>query len=351
MPLLDRLKPIPTQVDSFVFEMTADCNHACAHCYNAWKAPGRMETPGVLPTAETLAMLDAMIEQTGASLVTLSGGEPTLRQDFFEIVDHLFARGVGVNLISNGSRLDESAVARLAGKVRIFELPLLGATRETHDRVSGRAGAFDDVTAAIARLKAAGQSVVAVFVATRENLAESSDVYKLAFALGCDGLMWNRFNPGGGCDAARIERLQATPAELTAALDEIQALVETLAMPVSCSIAMPPCLLDHSRWPSLGFGFCAAGTQRAYYTLDPVGKVRPCNHSTTVLGNLREQSFRSMVRSRAMRAFKRARPAICKGCRLETTCQGGCKAAAEVCFGDVRAADPFLAAFADERRL
>ena len=46
--------------------------------------------------------------------------------------------------------------------------------------------------------------------------------------------------------------------------------------------------------------------------------------------------------------FCAARPALCRGCKVEESCLGGCKAAAEACFGDVRAADPFLAAFAGQ---
>ena len=81
----------------------------------------------------------------------------------------------------------------------------------------------------------------------------------------------------------------------TKALDEAEALSEKYEVPVSCSIAMPPCLFDVSRYKRLTFGFCAAGTERAYYTIDPVGNVRPCNHTPTILGNIREKSFRKIV--------------------------------------------------------
>ena len=107
---------------------------------------------------------------------------------------------------------------------------------------------------------------------------------------------------------------------------------------------MPPCLIDTSRYKRIGFGFCAAGTDRAYYTVDPAGFVRPCNHSTTILGNLREKTMREMLDSAAMHDFAEARPDFCSGCRMERECLGGCKAAAEACCGSLRAMDPFLAA-------
>jgi len=80
--------------------------------------------------------------------------------------------------------------------------------------------------------------------------------------------------------------------------------------------------------------------------LDPLGNVRPCNHSPTILGNIRDATFAEMATGEKMRAFMAARPAFCGGCRYELQCQGGCKAAAEACFGSASERDPFLAAFA-----
>jgi radical SAM protein with 4Fe4S-binding SPASM domain len=304
---------------------------------------------GELNTADTLDMLARMLDQTGASLVTLTGGEPFLRDDIYEIVDFLAERGVTVNMICNGSLITEESIACLAGKISIYELPLLSVEREIHDRLSGRVGAFDDVTMAVANLKGASERVVCVFVATKLNLPTWSDTAELAIALGADGIMFNRFNPGG-TGAGNIEMLQASPGELTEALDAADRICEEYEISISCSIAMPPCLFDHTRYRKLTFGFCAAGTDRAYYTLDPLGNVRPCNHSTTIIGNIREGDFWEMVDSAAMKDFFDARPEFCGGCKLEDECLGGCKAAAEVCCGSVWELDPFVKAYADQAK-
>ncbi len=333
--------------DSFVFEITTSCNHDCLHCYNAWK--NRLEYPsGRLPTDATLEMLDRMLNQTSAGHVSLSGGEPLLRDDLVEIVDFLVGRGVVVNLITNGSLLSEQNIAQLTpGKISIFELPLLSSDAAVHDRMSGSAGAFDRVTMAIADLKAAGQRVVTVFVATKLNLPAWHETAELAIALGVDGIMFNRFNPGGR-GFENLNLLQAAPAEIAAALDVAERIAEEYDFPISCSIAMPPCLFQTAKYKRLSFGFCAAGTQRAYYTLDPLGNVRPCNHSATILGNIRDESFWQMAEGPKMREFMDARPKFCSGCGLELQCQGGCKAAAEVCFGSPCECDPFLKEFASQ---
>ncbi len=272
---------VPRQ-QAVVFELTQRCNHDCLHCYNAWKnelpAP---YPPGELDTAETLALLDKLLDESGAELLTLTGGEPLLRPDLFEIVDAMTARGVELNLISNGALLDEAA--------------------------------------------------------------------ELAVALGLDGLMLNRFNPGG-TGYKHLEALQLDPDELEALLEQAEQICAEYELPISCSIAMPPCLIRTERFGRLSFGFCAAGTERAYYTVDPLGNLRPCNHSPLILGNLLEQSFDTLANSPAMSAFMKARPSLCEGCALEHECLGGCKAAAEACCGSPWEADPFLAAFKDRMR-
>ncbi len=332
--------------DSLVFEVTQDCNHTCDHCYNCWKNP--VDYPeGRLATPETLAMYGKVLDETGATLVSLTGGEPMLREDIHEIVAYLNDRGVAVNLITNGSLLGEETIERLAGKISIFELPLLSSDRAIHDAMSGRVGAFDDSTLAMATLKAKRERVVGVFVATKKNLSTWRRTAELAFAMGLDGIMFNRFNPGGE-GAKHVEELQASPEELCGALDIADEIVGEFEMPISCSIAMPPCLFDHARWERLSFGFCAAGTARAYYTLDPLGNLRPCNHSPTILGNVREKDFWELAESKVMKDFCSARPDFCEGCKLEDECLGGCKAAGEACSGSVWKAYPFLAAFASD---
>jgi radical SAM protein with 4Fe4S-binding SPASM domain len=333
----------------FVVELTARCDHACGHCYNTWKNPGQPR-PEPLETAPLLAVLERLLDESGCELLTLTGGEPTLRADLPAIVEHLHHRGVKLNLISHGGHIDDALIDRLGHEtITTWELPLLAAGPALHDALSGRAGAFHRVTAAIAALKAARQRVVVVFVAQRPNLDQLEGVVELCVALGVDGLMINRFNPGGQ-GGRHIDTLQADPSALQALLDQAEALGRSWRLPMACSIAMPPCLIDTERYEHLGFGFCALGTESAYYTVDPGGRLRPCNHSPTVLGDLRTESLRAILDGPALEAYVQARPEACGECPIERSCQGGCKAAAEACSGSPWNPDPFLGAFMGERR-
>jgi radical SAM protein with 4Fe4S-binding SPASM domain len=154
-------------------------------------------------------------------------------------------------------------------------------------------------------------------------------------------MMLNRFNPGGR-GRAHLAELLPTAGDMRQALSVADAAAAEFSFPISCSIALQPCLIDLDAYPNLRFGFCAAGTERAYYTLDPLGNLRPCNHTPTILGNLLEESFADLIAPERMAAFVEAVPAFCASCALRDTCQGGCKASAQVCYGALAAEDPFL---------
>lgn len=334
-------------LQTLIFEVTPRCNHACLHCYNVWHSPEGTDTQaaypcGELDTPRTLALLNKALDETRCHHVTLTGGEPLLRDDLPQILGLLCQREVTTTLISNGRRLTEPTVVDLLDRgVGLFELPLLSHRREVHDRLSGSPGAFDAVMAALAHIRYHGGQFVAVFVATRLNLPDLYETIKLAIAFGARGLMLNRFNPGGR-GRAHLAKLLPTVDQMRQTLAVANAAAANFGLPISCSIPIQLCLIDTSAYSNLGFGFCAAGTNRAYYTLDSLGNLRPCNHTPTILGNLLEESFADLIAPQRMAPFVEAAPAFCAPCALRDTCQGGCKAAAQVCYGSLTAEEPFL---------
>jgi len=182
---------------------------------------------------------------------------------------------------------------------------------------------------------------VAAFVATRMNIADLNETIRLAYAFGARALMLNRFNPGGR-GRENMEKLLPTIEQVRQALSGADAATDEFGLPISCSIPIQPCLVDTNPYPQLGFGYCAAGSERAYYTIDSLGNLRPCNHTNLILGNLFENSFTEMIASASMQAFVKARPGYCEPCQKRDDCQGGCKAAAQVCYDSLTAEDPFL---------
>lgn len=338
------------RLTTLIVEVTTACDHVCGHCYNVWNLPGARSATASESPADLRPLLGRVLDQADCPHVTLSGGEPLLRDDLEDIVRFLIGRGSGVTLVTNGRRLSQGRVAGLVqAGVGLFELPLLSHRREVHDELSGREGSFDAVLAALADLMEHRGTAVTVFVATRRNIADFRDTLELAFAFGARGVMLNRVNPGGrGAD--RWAELLPGLDDVRDALAAAEEASRNYGLAVSCGVPLMPCLLDLSAYPSVTTGYCGAGTERAYHTLDAAGNVRPCNHTTTVLGNVWEEPLADILAPERLAPFRDALPEVCRGCPRAAECQGGCKAAAQVCFGRLDLPEPFLQANLPRRR-
>lgn len=324
-------------VRTVALEVTQSCNQECVFCYNVWKCG---DYPTAQPdTAYMLDLIDRIIQGYRPQVLTITGGEPLLRPDLVDLVRHA-SRRTNVNLITNGALMnDELARELVRAKVRTFEFTLLSADRQTHNSLVVRES-FDELIEGIASVKAAGGRVATTFVAMRPNIEGWEETLELNAALGVEGILFNRFNVGGaGIERAR--ELMPTVDQLKRALEIANRGAERFGISISCGVPIPACVLDRSPYPNVGFGDCPAGTRRAYPTVDPLGNVRPCNHSPLILGNLFETDFRSIAVSDAYCGYARNLPDMCVECEHALTCRGGCRAAAEVC-GDVDGVDPFV---------
>ncbi len=348
MNILQRIF-LPWSHESLLYEVTARCNLKCLHCYNVWK-DGVDYSEQELTTAESVRLIKKAIKQSRCTQFTITGGEPTLRDDLEELVSAAAKSCEHVTIITNGTNLPEERIKSLieAG-VTLFELPLNSADRAMHNKMAGDIDCFDKVTKAAADIRFHGSELAFVFVGTSMNIEHFKDALELGIALGARGFLYNRYNAGGECHG-HPEKLMPSIAQVRDGLAVAQEYSEKYGIGIGASIAIPPCLIDPKDFPSVGFGFCAAGTDRAYYTIDPVGNVRPCNHTPTVIGNLFETPLKDIARSEKLESFRKARPKFCGGCAIEEECLGGCKAAAEVCYGSLEACEPFLELNKDSAR-
>jgi len=325
---------------NLIIEVNQGCNANCLYCYNVWKNNG-FYPKGELSTWRLKRLLKKVLKETKASLVTLTGGEPLLRKDTEQIVKFLKRMKAEVNIITNATLLKAERIKRLVSLgVSNFEVPLLSNKREVHNKLM-RLDSFDSITEAIVEIKKYKGKVVTVFVATKENINDFEEMAKLSFALGSDGVMFNRFNPGGE-GAKHIKELLPSIEQIKSALETADKFSEKYNISISCSIPIQPCLIDTSKFKKLGFGFCSVGTEKSYYTIDSIGNLRMCNHSKLILGNLFKESFRDLISKDCATKFISTIPEFCSQCDIKSSCLGGCKASAEVCFGSLSEEEPLL---------
>jgi radical SAM protein with 4Fe4S-binding SPASM domain len=337
MPGTPEPTPLPATLS---VELTAACNQRCAHCYNAWRAEGN-RSPERMETAELLALLDRVIAELGLGRVTLSGGEPLLHPDFRRIVEHLRERGLELFLITNGTLVDDEVARFLAPRFGAVQLTLAGADAAGHDEICGP-GSFARVVAGLDALAAAGVATSGSFLCTSSAAPRAAATLARFVERGVRRVAFNRFNPSGfGLESAL--RLMPTRSQVLQALDQVEQLATREELEVSCTMPIPPCVVDEERYPHVGFGHCAAGGPESEPSLAPDGQLRLCPLQAAALGDLRGAAFREVWDAPARAAFARATPGFCRDCPHAATCRGGCGAAAEWAFGGAGELDPFVA--------
>ena len=138
---------------SVTLELTHRCNMCCRHCY---VAPEMQSGKNELTTAQWKTVL-AKLRDMQVMEITLTGGEPFMRQDVFDILSYLRKLGFTVTIYSNATVLSDSDIFRLAQEqVNCFHTSLYSHISQKHDAVTGHKGSFDKTVDALHKLHTVG---------------------------------------------------------------------------------------------------------------------------------------------------------------------------------------------------
>jgi len=333
----------PLTFEQVVVEVTQACHHRCVHCYNFWsqhRAPVRH--PETLSRREILALVRKIRRVTPLRQVGLSGGEPLLRPDLPEIARDLSAEGLGVVVITNATLLTDELLDRFPPGV-LFEFTLFSVDAELHDRIAGRPGAFRRVIQGVQRASRRKFRLVMACVVNQLNFHDVFRMIELGIALKAEAVLFNRINLSRA-SLASADELVPSVGQLRQALEAAEDAAQRYGVAVAVSVPIPPCVVDLSPYKHLHFGWCPRGGRQAYYTVSYNGLLRPCNHSSAILGDLRTEEFAEIIARQSTRAYWRPLPAECRQCSesLRDSCRGGCPAASYECYGSADRIDPFV---------
>ena len=300
------------------WELTYACNLACVHCLSS---SGRRD-PRELSTQECKAVIDEL-QRMQVFYVNIGGGEPTVRSDFWELVDYATAHQVGVKFSTNGVRIDAAAAARLAASDYVdVQISLDGATAPVNDAVRG-AGSYDMALAALGHLADAGfRDAKISVVCTRQNISQLDQFKALADRFGAT-LRLTRLRPSGrGADV--WDELHPTMAQQKVLYDWLVAHGE--------GVLTGDSFFHLSAFGSAlpGLNLCGAG--RVVCLIDPVGDVYACPfaiHEAFLAGNVRTAGFQEVWQHSSLFASLREPQSggTCSSCQHYDSCQGGCMAA------------------------
>ncbi|WP_110206953.1 mycofactocin radical SAM maturase [Nocardioides daejeonensis] len=304
------------------WELTYACNLACAHCLSS---SGRRD-PRELTTEQCEAVIDEL-QRMQVFYVNIGGGEPTIRPDFWHLLQYAIDHQVGVKFSTNGVRLTPDRAAFLAspacnGYVDV-QISLDGATAEVNDYVRGP-GSFDTAIRALENLQAAGFADAKIsVVCTRQNLSQLDEFKAIADRYGAT-LRLTRLRPSGrGADV--WDELHPLPEQQRELYDWLMANGEKVLTGDSFfhlsafGEALP------------GLNLCGAG--RVVCLIDPIGDVYACPfaiHDNFLAGNLLDEGgFRRVWQESDLFTDLR-RPqtgGACSKCSFFDSCRGGCMAA------------------------
>jgi radical SAM protein with 4Fe4S-binding SPASM domain len=299
-------------------------------------------------------VIDKLLEGLPITSVAISGGEPFLRDDLPQIVSYLWSKYLNTVIITNGTLLTKENIVRTVG-ANNYELPLLSYRKSVHNKLTRR-DCFNKVIQGMHDLKECGARFAVAFIATRLNINDLEKTIELAIALGAEGFLYNRMNMSAH-NYQYLNMLIPPIDMIKKNLDILEGVGASYGFPISCAIPIQPCLIDTSQYKHISTGFCPlAGKndgENAYYTVDPLGNLRICNHSSFILGNLLEENITDLMCHPYIQRFRNIEPVDCISCALKVRdyCHGGCKAAAEECYGSLENCEPFLQYHLLERKI
>ncbi|MFV9460187.1 mycofactocin radical SAM maturase [Rhodococcus sp. NM-2] len=301
------------------WELTYACNLSCVHCLSS---SGRRD-PRELSTEQCKSIIDEL-QRMQVFYVNIGGGEPTVRSDFWELVDYATAHQVGVKFSTNGVKIDKKVAARLAASDYVdVQISLDGATAEVNDAVRGP-GSFAMAVRALENLSEAGFKDAKIsVVVTRHNVSQLDDFKALADKYGAT-LRITRLRPSGrGADVwDELHPTQAQQRELynwLVANGEGVLTGDSFFHLSAYGDALP------------GLNLCGAG--RVVCLIDPIGDVYACPfaiHEQFLAGNIVvDGGFQQVWQTSEL--FQELRSpqtgGACSKCNHYDSCRGGCMAA------------------------
>ncbi len=301
------------------WELTYACNLQCIHCLSS----SGQRDPRELTTAQAKSVIDEL-RDLQVFYINIGGGEPMIRRDFFEIIEHSINNSIGVKFSTNGAYIDADNARRLAAMDYLdIQISLDGTNAATNDAVRG-AGSFDVAIAAMDNLARAnfGPFKISVVV-TRHNVAQLDEFKTLADSYGAQ-LRITRLRPAGrGADT--WHELHPT------AEQQIDIYRWLLSHGENVLTGDSFFHLNALGEPLPGLNLCGAG--RVVCLIDPLGDVYACPfvlHDDFRAGNVLDAGgFTKVWRNSELFTTLREPESAgaCSSCGSYDACQGGCMAA------------------------
>jgi heme b synthase len=344
-----RLPVLPHALRMVAWEVTRSCNLACIHCRASAKYGPYV---GELTTDEGLRLLDA-IAAFSKPVIILTGGEPLLRPDIFEIAAYGDSKGLRMVLATNGTLVTEQIAGdMLRAGIKRVSISIDGMNAEMHDTFRNVAGAFAGALTGIEAMKDAGMEFQINTTITKANLDQLPGIMDLAVRLGAAAHHIFLLVPTGR--GKEMSEQAISPDEYENTLNWFY------EKSLNCSIQLKATCAPHyyrilkqrkgkqltrttgaeNALHSVTRG-CLGGSSFCF--ISHTGQVQPCGYLEVDCGQIKEKSFRDIWNRSPifedLRDLNRYK-GKCGHCEFIKVC-GGCRARAYEITGDYLAPEPF----------
>ena len=340
----------PREGITLIWNLTKACNLSCSHCY----ASAGKRAKNELSTGEVLDLIPDL-KQSGVSSVVLSGGEPLMREDIFEIGQALRKKSIRTFLSTNGLLITKDNVSDIARTFDYVGISIDG-TPSVHDAFRGKSFAFEGSLRSLELCLSWRLKTGIRFTLTEFTAGSLPFVFDLASDLGVDRLYISHLVfSGRGKSLSAPEKL---------ALRKLVEFIVDYALDSAREERKPDIITGNSepdavvllerfgkrypeKTPYLREILKSWGGNRAgesLFCITPEGDVKPDPFFFHTLGNLREKSFGEIISGNGILSRLRERPRRIKGrcerCRYLSFCNGGSRARAYAVYGDYFMEDP-----------
>ncbi len=347
-----RLRYTKHTIPIIVWNMTYACNLRCKHCY----IDAGRKREDELDTKEGKKLLEDL-RDVGVEVVLFSGGEPLLREDFFEIAKYAKELGMRTVLSTNGTLIDEGVASKLK-KIGIDYVGIsLDGLEETNDNFRGIKGAFVMALSGIRNCLKHGINVGIRFTITKYNYKDLDDLIELAIREKVPRFcIYHLVYSGRGVSIKDVDITNEDRRKLMEYL--IKKSFELKNRGIDLEIltvdnhADGVYIYNYLRNNNLkeseyvlnllrNHGGCSAGSK--ILSISPEGNVYPCQFwSDLKLGNIREESIKDILEKDIVEMLRNKHKYLkgkCGSCKFKKVC-GGCRVRAKQVYNDMWQEDP-----------
>ncbi len=330
------------------WEITRRCNLRCVHCRASSENTVYAEE---LDTKKCFEILD-QIKNEGDPVIILTGGEPLLREDIFDLAQYGTGLGLRMVMATNGCLLNDSMINRIKSSgIKRVSISIDSADENKHDEFRNMPGAFRGAVNGAALLREAGVDFQINTTVTRHNVHEIRDIMDLAVHQGAAAHHLFLLVPTGRAremasqeiDALEYERLLYWFYQMR---DEVPLHLKATCSPQYYRILRQEARRKNEKVDFKTYGLdavtrgCLAGT--GFCFISSTGIVQPCGYLELKCGDLNESSFGKVWHS--SQVFNQLRDfslykGKCGRCEFIKVC-GGCRARAYEKSGDFLAEEP-----------